>query len=177
MSYQFIAYIFLCIVIGMSIATQLFKSNRTWAGILVLILFTLIFTFYGQRWFRGTEVVGTYTGSWPPIINTCPDYLVYFNRNGRDSCIDLLGVNRSNGVLRPWTKEDTTQNPPVDDTKYFMYSYKPDMKPDQIKTLCDATMAAGLTWEGITNGESCTYAPPEFVGGSSGSAAAAACPK
>ena len=163
MSYQFIAYIFLCVVIGLSVTTQLFKSNRAWAGILTLILFILIFVFYGQRWFRGTNVAGTYTGAWPPIINTCPDYLVYYNRNGKDSCIDMLGVNRSNGVLRPWTQEDNPQNPPADDNKYFMYVYKPDMKPEEVQVLCNAAMTAGLTWEGITNGESCTYSPADRV--------------
>ena len=163
MSYQFIAYIFLSVIIGLSVCFKLFKTQRILAGFLTLILFILIFVFYGQRWFRGTDVIGTYTGSWPPIINTCPDYLIYYNRNGRDTCIDTLGVNRSNGVLRPWTKEDTPQNPPADDTKYFNYVYKAAMKPEEVKTLCNAAMATGLTWEGITNGESCVYMPPERV--------------
>ena len=176
MSYQFIAYIFLCVVIGLSVVTQLFKTNRVWAGILTLVLFILIFVFYGKRWFRGTDVIGTYTGAWPPIINVCPDYLVYYNRSGTPTCVDMIGVSRSNGVLRPWTQEDTPTNPPVDDSKYFKYVYRPDMKADEVQKLCQAAMSAGLTWEGITNGESCTYMPAERVlaGGSGG---AQACPK
>ena len=168
MTYGFIAYLFLSIVVGMTVVMQLFRANRTWAGIITLILFVLIFIFYGERWFRGNRVTGIYTGAWPPIINACPDYLVYYNRNGVDTCIDLLGVNRSNGVLRPWTQEDNAQNPPADDAKYFLYTYKADMKPNEIQVLCNAAMSAGLTWEGITNGESCTYNPADRVLGGGG---------
>jgi hypothetical protein len=31
------------------------------------------------------------------------------------------------------------------------------MTPDQMKKLCADTMDAGLSWEGITNGDSCTF--------------------
>jgi hypothetical protein len=31
------------------------------------------------------------------------------------------------------------------------------MAEKELKNLCTKTMDAGLTWEGITNGESCTF--------------------
>lgn len=31
------------------------------------------------------------------------------------------------------------------------------MTEDDLKGLCSAALSAGLTWEGITNGESCTF--------------------
>jgi len=157
MDYAFIAYVFLAFVITAGAGMQLFKSNRMWAAILVLILFVLIFYFFGVRWFRGTSLLGGYQGSWPPIVNACPDYLVYYRRGTQDTCVDLLGVNRSGGVLVPWNQEDTPQNPPADDRKYFPYVFKPGMKPDELQKLCNFAQQAGLTWEGITNGESCTF--------------------
>ena len=157
MDYYFIAYVFLCIVIIMGTASTLSNSGRNWAAILSLVLFILIFVFYGQRWFRDTTMKGTYTGSWPPIINMCPDYLVYFKRGNTETCIDLLGVNRSNGALQAWSRDDTPANPPQTDAKYFNYVYKPGMTAAQMKQACDAAMQMGLTWEGITNGESCTF--------------------
>jgi len=157
MDYSFIAYIFLAVVVILGSFTTLINSDRMWTAILSLVLFILIFVFYGMRWFRGTNTIYTYTGSWPPIINMCPDYLVYFKTaQGMDTCVDLVGVNRSGGSLKPWSQEDTS-NPPQDSAKYFPYVYKPGMTADKLKELCTKSMEYGLTWEGITNGESCTF--------------------
>lgn len=175
MDYYFIAYIFLCIVIGLTVSMRLFQSNRSVAGLITVIMFIFIFIFYGRRWFYNNSVLGQYAGSWPPIINTCPDYLLYFKRNGKDTCVDLLGVNRSGGLLRPWAKDDNPTNPPADDAKYFNYTYKAGMNPKDIQVLCDVAMQSGLTWEGITNGEHCTYNPPSVVLGPD-SPTASSCP-
>lgn len=157
MNYSFIAYIFICIVIGLGTFSTLIKADRMYSAILSLILFVLIFVFYGLRWFSGETSRFSYSGAWPPVINMCPDYLVYFKKGVQDTCVDLIGVNRSGGTLKPWTKEDNPSNPPEDENKYFRFVYKPGMTPEQLKTLCDAAQSAGVTWEGITNGESCTY--------------------
>jgi len=154
MSWLLVAYIFFCIVVGLGSFMQLLNSGRLLAAILSLILFILIFVFFGLRWFPGGNSVFSYSGPWPPLINTCPDYLVYFKNGEKDTCIDMLGVSR-NGNLKSWNKEDNPRNPPQDPNKYFPYTYKSGMTMDQLNTLCQATNAAGLTWEGITNGESC----------------------
>ena len=163
MDFSFIAYVFLCIVLGLGVFTQLSNSGRTWGGIITLILFILIFVFYGIRWFRGTSSVFNYSGSWPPIINMCPDYLVYFKKGTQDTCVDLTGVAKTQAVLAPWSSEDTTANPPASDTKYFKFVYKPGADATRMKLLCKETINAGLTWEGITNGESCTFTSPTTV--------------
>lgn len=163
MDYSFIAYILVVIIVCLGTFSSLNNSDRLWAAILTLVLFVLIFTFYGMRWFRDTTSVFSYTGSWPPIINMCPDYLVYFKRGNQDTCVDLIGVNRSNGGLKRWAKEDTPANPPGDSSKYFPFVYKPGMTDKELANLCRKTMDAGLTWEGITNGESCTFQSREKV--------------
>jgi hypothetical protein len=158
MDYGFIAYIFISIVIGLGSFKILSDMDRFWSAIISLILFTLIFFFFGSRWFKsdGTSFF-RYEGAWPPMINMCPDYLVYFKNGQQDTCIDLVGVNRG-GALKPWTKDDSAQNPPRDGAKYFPYVYRPGMPEDKLKQLCIAAQEAGLTWEGITNGDSCTFA-------------------
>ncbi len=161
MRYSMIAYILLCIVVGLTLFQRLNASGRTWAAILSTILVILIFVFFGLRWF-GRNPTDVYKGVWPPIINMCPDYLVYYKNGMQDTCIDMLGVTRG-GSLRPWSKEDTPANPPADSNKYFPHVYKPNLSGEQLKELCKATMDAGLTWEGITNGESCTFTPPSTV--------------
>lgn len=157
MDYSFIAYIFICIVVGLGTFTQLTKTNRYWTAILSLILFILIFVFYGMRWFRGTSTVFSYTGTWPPVINACPDYLVYFkNAPMGGACVDMIGVNKGGGNLKVFTQEDVA-NPPQDRAKYFQGVYKSGLGAKDIKYLCDLTQRSGLTWEGIYNGDSCVY--------------------
>jgi hypothetical protein len=137
----------------------LINSGRSIAAVLCLILFILIFVFFGIRWFRGTQSMFTYTGSWPPIINMCPDYLVYYKNsksstlNFTDSCVDLLGIGSSQ--LSPWTSDETPSNPPANVNKYFPYVFKPGMTQAQLQELCAMAQRYGLTWEGIYNGESC----------------------
>jgi hypothetical protein len=175
-SYSLVAYIFVAIVLEFSLLTTLLQSGRTIAGILGMLLVLGVLILFGMRWF-GTSSTSPYKGAWPPIINMCPDYLVYFKNGGADTCVDLGGVNRSNGALKPWTKEDSPAQPPSDPTKYFSYIYKSGMSEVEITALCRAAMSAGLTWEGITNGESCTYMPPTTVSGTNdGTLSATACP-
>jgi hypothetical protein len=91
-----------------------------------------------------------YATEWPPIINTCPDYLVYFKNGAQDTCIDLLGINQTGGMLRPWNEDDNPNNPPGDSSKYFPAVYKPGMTGDELKQLKDFTSTyPNLTWEGI----------------------------
>jgi hypothetical protein len=163
LNYSYIAYIFVSIILSMTVISQIMASGRQWTSIIVGILFILIFVFFGTRWFSNGKMKGYYTGAWPPLINTCPDYLVYYNKSGTDTCVDLVGVNRSGGLLRSWASTDTTQNPPADDAKYFKYTYKPGMTNSQLQVLCDNAQKAGLTWEGITNGDSCTFNSPSIV--------------
>lgn len=154
MDYSFIAYVFLAIVIVLGGVYTLHSRQRPYSAVMCLLLFILVMVFFGQRWFKDGMSKANYTGTWPPLINMCPDYLVYFNRGGQDTCIDISGVNRSGGSLKSWTMEETPKNPPPDPSKYFPYVYKPGA---DVKALCQAAMNAGLTWEGITNGDSCTY--------------------
>jgi hypothetical protein len=170
MDYSFIAYVFLCIIIGGGGIVMLHRQNRPYSAVLCFVLFVMVFTFFGRRWFRGTQAANAYNGAWPPLINMCPDYLIYFKRGNTDTCVDISGVNRSGGALKSWTDEDNPSNPPADDAKYFNYVYKPGMTEAQLQQLCTATMNLGLTWEGITNGESCTFG----MAGSENSAALAA---
>lgn len=157
MDFPFIAYILVSVVLGLTLFTTLNNSGRTWGGIVSLILVILILVFYGLRWFRDTSTVFTYTGNWPPLINMCPDYLVYFRRGTQDTCVDLLGVNRSDGALMPWNKDMNPKNPPAEDKYYFPFVYRTGMAGADLKKLCDKAMQFRLTWEGITNGESCTF--------------------
>jgi len=172
MKFEFIAYIFFSILVGLGVPAKLFQTGRRISAIIFLILSIFVFIFFGTRWFTNANVAGSYTGSWPPIINTCPDYLIYYKKEGKGTCVDLIGVNRSNGTLKPWTESHSATNPPAGNDYYFNHVYKPGMKKSQLKVLCESAQAAGLTWEGITNGESCSYESPQSVLGQNASSGA-----
>jgi len=156
MSYSLIAYVLFCIIFGLTVISMFMKTGRMVSALIGLILIALIFVFYGLRWFTNKSSV--VSSSWPPVINTCPDYLVYYKSAVfGDTCVDLLGVNRSSGSLMSWTKDMTPSKPPSGANYYFRNTYNPSMTAPQVNSLCTATIQAGLTWEGITNGEACTY--------------------
>ena len=166
MSYTFLAYIFLSIVIWLTVVIRLSQMPRPVSAIFVAVMFFLIFIFYSGRCFYGSTVKNNPNGTWPPIINMCPDYLVYYKWNGTDTCIDLSGVNRSNGTLIPWTHDDSFQNPPTNPAKYFPYIYKPGMSDNQIANLCTQANQNGVSWEGIADGNGgCTYYNSRLVKG------------
>jgi hypothetical protein len=138
-SYKLIFYVLFCVFIGLTITMQLMKSQRPISGILYLILAILIFVFFGLRWF-GASGAGRAV-QWPPIINSCPDYLTKYERtkNGvkTQTCIDLVGVSK-NCALKKWPSDGST---PSNDAFYFTLDGK------TMETKCADAKAAGLTWE------------------------------
>ncbi len=149
-NFYLIAYIILVIFIMISVSKSLFSSGRSVAGGLVFIGFILVFVFYGMRWFKENgDPKNAYTGSWPPIINTCPDYFVQLG----SACIDPTGVSSAYGL----TDSQVLDNTSIPTEKKFTSLYQPGMNKTQLNGLCTAAKNAGLTWEGITNGDSCTF--------------------
>lgn len=156
MDFLFILYLFLSIVTIFFFTARFSNSGRPLSAFLTFIFLLLIFTFFYTRWFKGTNAKNDFQGQWPPVINPCPDYLVYYKRSGEESCIDLVGVSRNPG-LQPWIRNETPENPPSASNKYFRNVYKTGMGADDMKKLGEAALLLNLTWEGITNGYSLTF--------------------
>jgi hypothetical protein len=152
-SWSFILYIFLTITIGLTILNYLTSSGRPLSAIVTLVLLILIFYFYSVRWFRGTQSKFEYSGSWPPVVNMCPDYLVYMKKNGVDVCVDMIGVGKSNAANRLNKYVEGTNAP---DTTFTPVVF-PNSDSTVRATACQQAISRGLTWEGITNGDSCTF--------------------
>jgi hypothetical protein len=160
MSWYLILYIFAAVVIGTYPTTTLFQSGRTVSAITYVILALIVLIFFGLRWFAYTDS-GSPTASWPPIINMCPDYLTFFKRPSMSdgsgftpSCIDLVGVSRNGGIAQ-WQSSFSSENPPTDDKYYFSLVTNSNSLAARNQELCARAIDKGLTWEGITNGESC----------------------
>ncbi len=161
MNLYMILYIFLTIAIGLGVSNYLYTSGRFLTTLLFFVGAILIFVFYGMRWFEGASALQK-TVSWPPIINQCPDYLTYYTRVATDgsrqrTCIDTLGVSKKSGVLKPWGNNKMGAENPVGDDFYFNLEVKAAGDIERKTALCQAAIQAGVTWEGITDGEVCTF--------------------
>jgi len=120
---------------------------------------SIVSIIFGMKWFNENGVFAKTPVSWPPVINTCPDYLTYYKRTKgtspsaptENTCIDTIGVSTKDFpkmVKKP--SEET-------DDKYFFILDTGLTDPIKNKIeLCKRAMEKGLTWDGITNGESCT---------------------
>ena len=160
-----------------------FNMAKTLAAILFFIGALVIFTVFGLKWFSPGSVFAKTPVSWPPTINTCPDYLVYYGRVKTDgtkenTCIDLIGVSKKGEAgLKVFPKEavnDDTKVPAGDEYYFSLTTNSSDINTKN-QELCTRAITKGLTWEGITNGESCII-PGESVA-PDGSIIPAGCPK
>lgn len=163
-------FIVLAILTIMGGSFSLNKGGNTIGAILFLIGSIIIFIVYGLKWFSPGSTFSETPVSWPPQINTCPDYLVLYNRTMPDgttqnSCIDLIGVSK-NGSLKVFPKD---ANPPPTGADYYFSLQTQSTDPVAKNTeLCQRAISFGLTWEGVTDGESCiTPSGPVGPGGGS----------
>ena len=155
-----------------------FNTGKTLAAVLFCMGAIAISVIFGLKWFSPGSVFAKTPVSWPPTINTCPDYLVYYGRARGDgtkenTCIDLVGVSK-NGGLKVFSKEvlQGVGNPPAENEFYFSLKTESSDNDAKKQELCTRAIQAGLTWEGVTNGESCTSTT-----GTSVASGTANCPK
>ena len=163
-------YVILAILTIAGGTFKIYGMSQTLAAVLFFIGVLAIFIVYGIKWFGAAGSLFSKTPvSWPPMINTCPDYLVYYSRkmpdgSSQDSCIDMIGVSK-NGALK---KFPTSGDPPTDNTFYFSLVTKASDPAGKKQELCQNAISMGLTWEGITNGESCITPDGPVAPGSGG---------
>ena len=152
---------------------QFYGMGQTYGAALFFAGSLYIFIIYGIRWFGPTPLFRPASGPWPPIINTCPDYLTYYQRTvdgvKKDTCIDLVGVSKGEALPKyvEGKAVSTSYNPFFDLTTTSSDPVKKNQE------LCKKAMDAGLTWEGITNGDGCISVDGKVTG--AGSAAAGTC--
>ena len=157
MNFVLILYILFSIAVGAGGTYYLVKSDRTLGAFLYFIGAVLILTFYGLRWFSSDALnVSRFPSkSWPPIVNACPDFLTYYERNvgstGRKEaiCVDMIGVGE--GGIQKLTDVANVFN------DNFVFRLHNDKKgADRMRALCQECRMKKVTWEGVYDGVSCT---------------------
>ena len=140
---------------------------------------TALFIYFGYRWFSNPTAAEK---SWPPSINTCPDYLSIARLSslptcglwaslsttslitadtttggivtpGTGGCVDTVGVSTT-GSLPKYASGDTPSG-----TNVFPYTSKDVLAAagdaTKLQNICNVCKTAGVTWEGVYDGDSC----------------------
>jgi hypothetical protein len=157
MNIYLIIYVVVAAAIVLGGTMKLYNDQMVAAGVFFLGS-GAIAVLYGLRWFSSSNSIFSQAPvTWPPFMNTCPDYLTYYevDTNGTKvkTCIDTVGVSK-NGNMPKWIS--STSSPySATSTSYFSLDTKSNDPELRKQELCFRAVQAGLTWEGITNGEQC----------------------
>lgn len=157
--WYFVIYILFSIAAVAMGVTKLFPMGASTA-IIYAIGVTMVLIFYGYRWFG--KSANEASSTWPPTINTCPDYLTYVkNLPGTGSgsgCVDILGVSK-NGALIKVVDTELTGTTALASGKIFSFTTTDiinEKNPAVVKNICNLCRTKGLTWEGVFDGDTCT---------------------
>jgi hypothetical protein len=141
--------------------TQQLYSTGTGRAVIFAIGATLTFVFFNNRWFENQERPPS---RWPPTINMCPDYLTFIptvpgvkNVNG-GGCVDMLGVTSKSSGLMKTTKADLQAISSASTNQLFEFTSADVAAAKNIgdlQSICTRCSVAGLTWEGVYDGDSC----------------------
>jgi len=163
-----IAYILVSIV-GLLYGTNYVLSMNQARGVIFGLGGFLVLAYFGIRWF-GTRIPEL--KSWPPVINMCPDYLTYItvpsttinSKTITKGCIDMLGVRSGEGANTLQKTEPSTaeayKSGPTSPTALTIFEYtsadvKAATKASDLQAICARCQVAGVTWEGVYDGDSC----------------------
>ena len=74
-----IVYIIIACFVTIRYTYTLYQSGDAVTAFFFFIGATTLFVLYGLRWFaKDQSMLSNSPVSWPPTINTCPDYLTYY---------------------------------------------------------------------------------------------------
>jgi hypothetical protein len=158
-NWKLLGYVVFSILFLVYGTKEIYPTRQT-SGIIFAIGCFLVLLYFGLRWFAKPKQGST---SWPPSINTCPDYLTY--NSTVSGCVDFLGVTTGSGTeaIQKIKKSDfgtsgtitsMTQLPKV--FKKTSTDVKAAITNQALQEICDLCQRAGVTWEGVWDGDTCT---------------------
>jgi hypothetical protein len=156
-NWYYIFYIIFCIAFIMAGTNKLGGMGKP-STVIFVIGSIMTFYFFGNRWFGAGAKAGLV---WPPVINSCPDYLTYIPKLPsltNDGCVDLLGVSTNGGMTKITEDELGETKPALNSMKTFPYTSADIVNTTDATTLkgiCDMCATRGLTWEGVYDGDTC----------------------
>jgi len=153
MELSFIFYIFSAFIVIPGTYFLLSIPKMYIAAVIASIGLLILFILFGIQLYT---VDGKYVNSpskmtWPPSINTCPDFLSLYKINGTYSCVDTAGVSTNGGLpkFEPVSAAGTNQTPTAAQLFNLFLSETDANRKNSIKTEC---INKGVTWEGVYDG-------------------------
>jgi hypothetical protein len=149
---------FMIVYIVGSIIGLVYGTNKVYAtgqtrGVLFAIGALIVLVYFGLRWF-GNRI--RLPRNWPPVINMCPDYLTYVS--SAPGCVDMLGVSRSSSGITKTKQSEVASIRKGNMQKLFEYTSEDVAAAktvEDLKQICDRCRSAGVTWEGVWDGDTC----------------------
>jgi hypothetical protein len=141
-----------------SIMGLVYGTNKVYAtgqtrGVIFAIGALIVLVYFGLKWF-GSRIEKP--KNWPPVINMCPDYLTYVK--ALPGCVDMLGVTKSASGLTKTRPSELTSVQKSNRNKVFEYTSEDisvAKNVSDLQAICDRCREAGVTWEGIYDGDVC----------------------
>ncbi len=158
MDFSFLVYIFLAFVIASGGAYALSSTGRTIAAIIFFVGIIAIEAYFGTRWFQGDKErkpAAADIKTWPPVINSCPDFLSLTTVGGVKYCVDTIGLAPAGGIAK-WSEGATFAERP----DYFFQLFTDKKGEERVKSICAECQAKKVTWEGVWDGATCLGVEP-----------------
>lgn len=165
MELTFIFYLFAAFIIIPGTFFLLVLFNKPIAGVIGAIGMLILFVLFGIQFFNEN---GTYkqqvvaTGSWPPYINYCPDFLSLYKNGTEQICVDTVGIASTNSgesiqLFNPNTNTVATERQTfhlfLTDAAINAYKTANAGKPfDRKSILIEQCKNKKVTWEGVFDG-------------------------
>lgn len=153
MELSFIFYIFSAFIVIPGTYFLLSTREMYIAGIIASIGLIILFILFGIQLYtvQGEYVTSPSSMTWPPSINTCPDFLSLYKINGTYSCVDTAGVSTNAGLTKfvPVDGTGTNQTPTAAHLFNLFLSDTDANRKNSIKNEC---ISKGVTWEGVYDG-------------------------
>lgn len=155
MQLSFILFIFLNIIFILGATYRFYSSGQEFGALIVLGGLVAASVIFGLRWFTGSGEMANAPGPWPPVLNTCPDFLTLHSMGTEKVCIDTVGVAKGGtGKMEKWTSNMQT------DEKYKFNLHTNKSGEERVNALCEECATKGVTWEGVYNGITCLGREP-----------------
>jgi hypothetical protein len=163
-NFKLFLYIIVAIIIEIVAIVYATSAPMYLAAVLFVPLSLFIFIVYGIQWFGPDGIYKNGIVPWPPVINSCPDYLVAITTGSGTSavngCVDPVGISSKGdaGFKRLPTGQFTPSwsTPPVKgDTTQFVNGFFAIIPNEELSVTCSRLQTAGLTWDGVYDGATC----------------------
>ena len=151
MDLGFLLYVLVSVVL---IGGGTFRYVNSGAYITAAIYFIGIFIivlYYGISWYKtnGTSTSNPKPSSWPPVLNSCPDFLSLYKMNGHHVCIDTIGIAGAGGISQ--VTDSTVQS----DTKFQFDLHLDQEGKTRVTSHRNECKNKKVTWEGVWDGSAC----------------------